>query len=81
MWLFKRIQICLLNFRFMVATPGTEPLYSQVIDMHRAVQQTGRAGVEYNSIKFPSCSCFRHTQDAMATKEGGRRPSIILHRS
>lgn len=30
--------------------------------MHRAVQQTGRAGVEYNSVKFPSCSCFVHTK-------------------
>lgn len=45
MWIFKRTQICMLNFRFMVATPGTELPYNQVMGMHRAVQQTGRAGV------------------------------------
>lgn len=62
MWVLKRTQICVPNFRFMVGSLEMELLYNQVIAMHSAVQKTGRDETEYNSIKFPSYSCFRHTK-------------------
>lgn len=40
MWIFKRTQIRVLKIKFMVATPGMELPYNQVIGLHRAVQQT-----------------------------------------
>lgn len=60
---------------------GPETFYSQVIGMHRTVQQSGRAVVEY--ILF----ILQAHQDAMATKESGRKakynhpPSKLMFRS